>query len=199
MLVEKGMSKNPETIAPDEYLANALDKMQKGGFRRLPVVKEGKLVGILTDRDLREHANLLKQTRASAAMSKDLLTVTPRATLEQAAKLMLSDKISGLPVTDAGQLVGIITTSDILEAFLDVMGALEEGSSRIDFVLDEKHDLALASRTIAEQGGEVLGIGTHKEKWEESRVCYLHLRAAEPERFADALRSKGYTVLGVHA
>jgi acetoin utilization protein AcuB len=132
-------------------------------------------------------------------MTKDLLTVTPRATLEQAAKLMLSHKISGLPVTDAGQLVGIITTSDILQAFLDVMGASEKGSSRIDFMLDEKHDLALASQTIAEEGGEVLGVGTHKDKWEENRVCYLHLLAAEPERFADALRSKGYTVLGVHA
>ncbi len=199
MLVEKGMSKNPETIAPEDYLADAVVKMARGGFRRLPVVKDGKLVGIITDRDLREHANLLKRTRTQAAMTKDLLTVTPRTTLEQAAKLMLSHKISGLPVTDAGQLVGIITTSDILKAFLDLMGALEEGSSRIDFVLDEKHDLALASRTIAEGGGEVLGVGTHKYKWEESRVCYLHLRAAEPERLADALRAKGYTVLGVFA
>jgi hypothetical protein len=95
-------------------------------------------------------------------------------------------------------LVGIITTSDILQAFLDMMGASEEGPFRIDFVLDEKHDLALATQTIAECGGEVLGVGTHKDKWEESRVCYLHLRAAEPGKFADALETKGYTVLGVY-
>jgi acetoin utilization protein AcuB len=199
MLVEKGMSKNPETIAPEDYLADALVKMHKGGFRRLPVVKDGKLVGIITDRDLREHAGLLERTRTSSAMTKDLLTVTPRTTLEQAAKLMLSHKISGLPVTDAGQLVGIITTSDILQAFLDAIGASEEGSYRIDFVLEPEHDLTLASKTIAEEGGEVLGIGTHREKWDESRVCYLHLRAAEPNQLADALRKKGYTVLGVHA
>ena len=105
MLVEKGMSKNPETIAPEDYLADALVKMHKGGFRRLPVVKDGKLVGIITDRDLREHARLLQRTRTSSAMTKDLLTVTPRTTLEQAAKLMLSHKISGFPVTDAGKFV----------------------------------------------------------------------------------------------
>ena len=172
--------------------------MHKGGFRRLPVVKDGKLIGIITDRDLREHAGLLERTRVSAAMTKDLMTVTPRTTLEQAAKLMLSHKISGFPVTDAGKLVGIITTSDILQAFLDLMGASEEGSSRIDFVLEQGHDLALASKTIADEGGEVLGVGTYREKWEESRVCYLHLRATDPNRLADVLKEKGYTVLGVH-
>jgi acetoin utilization protein AcuB len=194
MLVEKRMRKNPETITPEDYLASAQAKMQQGGFRRLPVVKDGKLIGIITDRDLRKHAGLLERTRVSAAMTKDLMTVTPRTTLEQAAKLMLSHKISGLPVTDAGKLVGIITTSDILQAFLDVMGASEEGSSRIDSLLEQGHDLALASKTIAEEGGEVLGVGTYREKWDESRVCYLHLRATDPNRLADVLKEKGYKV-----
>lgn len=198
MLVEKRMKKNPETITPEDYLAAALVKMYKGGFRRLPVIKDGKLIGIITDRDLREHAGLLERTKTSAAMTKDLMTVTSRTTLEQAAKLMLSHKISGLPVTDAGKLVGIITTSDILQAFLDVMGASEEGSSRIDFLLEQGHDLALASKTIAEEGGEVLGVATYRERWDDSRVCYLHLRATDPKRLVDLLKEKGYTVLGVH-
>jgi acetoin utilization protein AcuB len=198
MLVQNRMTKNPETISPDEFLASGLVKMHEGGFRRLPVIKDDKLIGIITDRDLREHAGLLERTKISSAMTKDLMTVTPRATLEQAAKLMLSHKISGLPVTDAGRLVGIITTSDILQTFLDLMGASEEGSFRIDFVLDGKHDLAAATQTIAERGGEVLGVGTHQEKWEESRVCYLHLRGADPGKFAEALETKGYTVLGLY-
>jgi acetoin utilization protein AcuB len=198
MLVEKRMRKNPETITPEDYLASALVKMHKGGFRRLPVVDDGKLIGIITDRDLREHAGLLERTKTGAAMTKDLLTVTPRATLEQAAKLMLSHKISGLPVTDRGELVGIITTSDILQAFLDVLGASEEGSSCIDFLLEEGHDLALAAKTIAEEGGEILGLGTYREKWEQDRVCYLHVRGREPNRLTDVLKEKGYTVLGVH-
>jgi acetoin utilization protein AcuB len=198
MLVENRMKKNPQTITPEDYLAGALVKMHQGGFRRLPVVKDSQLIGIITDRDLREHAGLLERTKVSAAMTEDLMTVTPRTTLEQTAKLMLSHKISGLPVTDAGELVGIITTSDILQAFLDVMGASEEGSSRIDFVLEQSHDLALASKTIAEEGGEVLGVGTYREKWDKDRVCYLHLRGKDPNRLADVLKAKGYTVLGVH-
>jgi len=198
MLVQNRMTNNPETISPEEFLTSVLGKMQKGGFRRLPVIKDDKLIGIITDRDLREHAGLLERTKVSSAMTKDLMTVTPRTTLEQATKLMLSHKISGLPVTDAGTLIGIITSSDILQAFIDMLGASEEGSFRIDFVLDEKHDLVLASQTIAERGGEVLGVGTHKDKWEENRVCYLHLRATDPGRFADALEAKGYTVLGVY-
>jgi|SRR5690348_14730280 acetoin utilization protein AcuB len=94
MLVQNRMIKNPETISPDEFLASGLVKMHKGGFRRLPVIKDAKLIGIITDRDLREHAGLLERTKISSAMTKDLMTVTPRATLEQAAKLMLSHKIS---------------------------------------------------------------------------------------------------------
>ena len=198
MLVQNRMTKNPETISPDEFLTTGLGKMHKGGFRRLPVVKDDKLIGIITDRDLREHAGLLERTKVSSAMTKDLMTVTPRATVEQATKLMLSHKISGLPVTDAGNLVGIITSSNILQAFLDMLGASEEGSFRVDFVLNEKHDLAQAIETIAERGGEVLGVGTHKDKWEDSRVCYLHLRGTDPGKFAVALETKGYTVLGVY-
>ena len=108
MLVQNRMTKDPETISPDEFLAPGLVKMHTGGFRRLPVVQDGKLIGIITDRDLREHAQMLERTKTRSVMTKDLLTVTPRATLEQAAKLMLSHKISGLPVTDAGNWSGLL-------------------------------------------------------------------------------------------
>jgi acetoin utilization protein AcuB len=75
MLVQNRMTKNPETISPDEFLASGLVKMRKGGFRRLPVVQDAKLIGTITDRDLREHAGLLERTKISSAMTKDLLTV----------------------------------------------------------------------------------------------------------------------------
>jgi hypothetical protein len=81
---------------------------------------------------------------------------------------MLSHKISGLPVTDAGKLVGI-TTSDILLAFLDVMGASEEGSFRIHFLLEQGHDLALASKP-SERKEERSSVWGRRERWDESRV-----------------------------
>lgn len=199
MLVGKRMTKAPVTITPEDYLATAQAKMEQGKFRQLPVVKEGRLVGIVTGRDLSRHAGFLERTKVNVAMTEKLVTVNPRSTLEEAAQLLLKHKIGGLPVVDGKELVGIITTSDILRAFLDVMGVSEEGTCRIDLLLEgEGHDLTCASGTVSEQGGEVLGLGTYREKWDDSPVCYLRLRSADPDRVADALKQKGFAVLGVH-
>ena len=101
-------------------------------------------------------------------------------------------------VDSKGELKGLLTTSDIVQAFLDVMGASEEGAARIDLLLEgEGHDLSGASKTIAREGGEILGVGTYRERWEENPVFYLRLRAADPHRIAGVLGEKGYTVLGV--
>ncbi|MGH7773005.1 MAG: CBS and ACT domain-containing protein [Candidatus Binatia bacterium] len=199
MLVGKRMTKDPVTITPDDYLATARSKMQTGGFRGLPVMKDGQLVGIVTDRDLRQHIGYLEKTKVNTAIAEDLVTVTPETTLEEAAQLLLKRKIGGLPVVEGGKLVGIITTSDILRAFLDVIGASDESTIRIDLLLEgEGHDLADASKTIAEEGGEILGVGTYREKWGESPVCYLRMRAANPDHLAKLLKERGFTVLGVY-
>jgi acetoin utilization protein AcuB len=181
-------------------LIQARLKMQKGGFRRLPVVSDGQLVGIITDRDMREHAGYLDRTEVKTVMSKKLFTVSPVTTVEVAAQLMLKQKIGGLPVVEKSRLVGMITTSDILQAFLDVMGASEETSTRIDFVLGgEGRGLAEASRIISQEGGEVLSVGTFRKTWGESSVCYLRLRSGDADAIAKVLRERGFEVLGVHA
>ncbi len=198
MLVSKRMKKTPVTVSPEDLLATVQKKMKDGGFRRTPVVENGRLVGIVTEKDLRQHLGYLERTKVNVTMSEKLVTVAPQTTLEEAALLLLKHKIGGLPVVDNGQLVGIITTSDILHAFLDVMGASEEGTFRIDLLLEgDGHDLASASQIIATKGGEILGVGTYREKWEESPVFYLRLRAAEPNQVAGILKEKGYEVLGV--
>ncbi len=77
------------------------------------------------------------------------------------------------------------------------MGASEEGTCRIDLLLErDGHDLASASQIIATKGGEILGAGTYREKWEERPVFYLRLRGADPNQVAGVLKEKGYTVLG---
>jgi acetoin utilization protein AcuB len=187
-------------VTPEDLLIQARLKMQKGGFRRLPVMSDGQLVGIITDRDIREHVGLLDRTEVNAAMSQNPITVIPGTTVEAAAQVLLKRKIGGLPVLEKNRLVGMITTSDILQAFLDVMGASEETSARIDFVLpDEGGGLAEASRVISQQGGEVLGVGTYRGKWGETPVCYLRLRSANADAIAELLKKRGFDVLGVHA
>ena len=199
MLVGKRMSKDPVTVTAEDLLIQARLKMQRGGFRRLPVVSDGQLVGIITDRDTREHAGYLDRTEVKAAMSKKPITVTPATTLETAAQILLKRKIGGLPVMENGRLVGVITTSDILQAFLDVMGASEETSRRLDFVLrEEGGGVAEAAKIVAQEGGEVIGVGTYRGKWGDSPVCYLRLRSGDANAIAKLFKEKGFEVLGVH-
>ena len=199
MLVGKRMSKDPVTVTAEDLLIQARLKMQRGGFRRLPVVSDGQLVGIITDRDMREHTGYLDRTEVKTAMSKKPVTVTPATTLETAAQILLKRKIGGLPVMENGRLVGVITTSNILQAFLDVMGASEETSKRIDFVLrEEGGGVAEASKIVAQEGGEVLGVGTYRGKWGDTPVCYLRLRSGDANAIAKFLKEKGFEVLGVH-
>ncbi len=199
MIVGNRMTKEPITVEPADLSIRAAHKMQAGGFRRLPVVSDGKLVGIVSDRDLREHRGHLEQDKINDIMTERPVTVTPATTIEAAAQIMLERQIGGLPVVADGRVVGMITTSDIMRAFIEVMGASRGGSTRIDFVLEgEAHSFNQATRIVAREGGEVLGVGTFREKLGDSPVCYLRLLAGNPEVIAKALRSSGFNVMGVH-
>lgn len=123
MLVRERMTPNPVTVASKAMLSVARDTMTAGKFRRVPVVQDGVLVGILTDRDLRQYVGVEERTRIEAAMTETPLTIPPTLTVAEATRLMLKHQISGLPVLEGGQLVGIITTSDVLRAFLEFTGA----------------------------------------------------------------------------
>lgn len=126
MQMQHVMTRSPETIRPEDVLLKAKEMMDAGGFRRLPVVREGRVVGILTERDLREHGGYLKSTKVDAIMRAPVVTVESKASVEEAARLMLRNKIGGLPVVDGGKLVGIVTSSDLLRAFLDVVEATQK-------------------------------------------------------------------------
>jgi len=192
------MTKEPMTIAPDALLSEAQEKMRQGGFHRLPVVQDGKLIGIVTDRDLRSHSSHLDR-KLKDVMTAKVRTIGPGATVEEAAQILLKFQIGGLPVVDNGRLVGIVTTSDVMKAFLDAMGASQPASTRLDFILEgEEHGLVEASRVVSREGGEILGIGTYREKIGENPVCYLRLLSGNAERIADGLRRSGFNVLGVH-
>jgi acetoin utilization protein AcuB len=199
MIVGKRMTQEPITVEPEDLASRAAHKMQAGGFRRVPVVRDGKLVGIISDRDLREHRGHLEQVKINGIMTENPITVTPATTVEEAAQIMLERQVGGLPVVADGRVVGIVTASDILRAFLDVMGASHGGSSRIDFVLEgEEHGFVEATRLVSREGGEVLGVGTYREKLGDNPVCYLRLVSGTPDLIAKALRGRGFNVLGVH-
>ncbi len=115
-LVGTWMTKNPVTATPHEKLASIAAKMHAGSFRCVPILGDGAPVGIVTDRDIRQHTGYLDQTEAYKAMSEALVTVTPTTHIGEAARLLRERKIGALPVVEGGKLAGVITTADVLEA-----------------------------------------------------------------------------------
>jgi acetoin utilization protein AcuB len=135
------MTRNPITVAPDDSLRLARDRMAEGNFRRLPVVQSGRLVGILTNRDVRRATNspfvlrerwyddlILDQIKVWGAMTANPITIMADAPLVVAAQLMRDHKIGGLPVMEVTgsisgeeQLIGIITETDLLDYLIKLL------------------------------------------------------------------------------
>ncbi|HUA36103.1 MAG TPA: universal stress protein [Candidatus Binataceae bacterium] len=116
-IVSSWMTHNPVTASSDEKLSSVQQKMHEGGFRCVPIIKQGLVVGIVTDRDIRQHYGFLEHTEADKAMSEGLITIRPDTDIDDAARLLRERKIGALPVVDeGGTLVGVITTTDILHA-----------------------------------------------------------------------------------
>jgi nucleotide-binding universal stress UspA family protein len=118
-LVARWMSSNPVTTTPDEKLSTVQARMQEGNFRCAPVIEKGRLAGLVSDHDLHKYSSSLERTEVRTAMGKDPVTVAPTTPLHDAARILFERKIDGLPVLEDGQLVGVITTSDVLRAFLE--------------------------------------------------------------------------------
>ncbi len=141
MLIKDWMTKDPVTITEDTSMIKAIHIMKERRFRRIPVVSDGKLVGMVTDRDLKEASPskattldvhelyyLLAELQVKEIMSRNPISVGERDTVEHAAQVMLEHTISGLPVVDGeGKVVGIITQSDVFRAFMHITGVLQGG------------------------------------------------------------------------
>ncbi len=118
------MTRGVETTDPGESVAHALERMLELGVRHLPVVDGGRLVGMLSDRDLlRTQLDLAtdpQETPVHAVMTRDIITTRPTRPITEAARLMIDNKISGLPVIDAqNAVVGMVTTEDMLKLAVD--------------------------------------------------------------------------------
>ena len=124
MLVREWMTKDPRTVHEDTPLIEAYRLLHEYEFRHLPVTRDGKLVGILSNRDIGEHflarverGELPTSGHVKEVMTRNVQTTTPETKLEEAALLLHNEKISALPVVErGGTLVGILTTNDLLEA-----------------------------------------------------------------------------------
>ncbi|HEY3249029.1 MAG TPA: CBS and ACT domain-containing protein [bacterium] len=150
MLIKDRMVSPVLTVDPKTSVHDALAMMRARRIRRLPVLQRGRLVGIVTWTDVMRaspsHATslaaweipkLLMQEQVADIMTRELITLAPTATIEHAAVLMRRHKIGGLPVTENAKLVGIITESDVFDAFIDLMG-LRRGGARLTIDLPDR-------------------------------------------------------------
>ncbi len=200
MLVKKRMSSPVITIEPTMPIMDALDLMKSKGIRRTPVVKDGKLVGIVSDKDLLNAAPsdatslsvwelnyLLAKITVGEIMTKEVFTVTENTPIEEAAYLMAQNKIGGLPVLANGFLVGLITETDLFRIFLDLMGAQQEGVRVTALVPDTIGELDVLTHAIAEAGGEFLAFSQFAGETSSNRIITFKVRGLDENQVQEKI------------
>jgi acetoin utilization protein AcuB len=175
MLVRDRMSKNPITIRPAASVPDALKVMQGSKVRQLPVLDDtGKMVGIVSLVDLFrvspspatslsvwELDYLLEKITVEKVMTQDVITVSEDTAVEEAGRIMSDNKISGLPVVRDGELIGIITESDLFNILLDLFGARRSGVRVMAKIPLEQGILAKITGAISSIGGRLEALGLH--------------------------------------
>ena len=206
MVVRNVMTSNPFTVSPDTTIAEALAIMREKGIRRLPVMKGGKLIGIVTKRRLLEVSPspattlsvfemnyLLAKTVVKDIMTKEVLTVGPDMLLEQAAVLMTDNNIGGLPVLENGRLVGIITEKDIFQSFVEILGFRDIGSRiGVEYGDDRPGVLASLSSLMADLGINISHIAIYKGE------VIFRVNTTNTDALVASLKDKGFHVTSVH-
>jgi acetoin utilization protein AcuB len=202
MLVGNRMTPNPIIVSPDISIAEALEWMRRENVRRFPVVdRKGKLVGIVADDDLLyaspspatslnvwEITYLLNQVTVKEAITKDVITVTEDCPLEDAARIMIENKVGGLPVMRDGTVVGIITESDLFKVFLELLAAREKGVRLTVLAPYFKGSLAQISAAITERGGLILALNTFLGKDPTNWGCYLKVADISKDELLEVVR-----------
>jgi acetoin utilization protein AcuB len=197
MKIHTLMVSDPITISAHASISDAIELMKINSIRHLPVVDEdNSLKGFLTLADLKQGLipSMLGDLNLHDLMIKEPITVRPEDDVEIAAQLIYKHKIGGMPVTEGGKLVGIITATDILRTFIDMMGILTS-TSRIDVVVDDQPGgFKKALQIINDKGADIINISMTADQ-SGQRVYYFRLAACKTAGIKKALQKAGYEVL----
>ena len=207
MLVRRKMKKDLITINKDERMTTARKIMKERNIRHLPVVDGKKLIGLVTNMDIRkaeaspatsleirELHYLLDKITAGEIMTRNVITISPDISIEEAATLIHDNKIGCLPVVEDGNLVGMITENDVMEILIDVMGMKEKGS-RLEVVVEDKPGaLADVTRIIKEHNVNIISVVTDVADEPGKRVVVFKLKTFYFEPIKKALEAGGFPV-----
>lgn len=194
MLVVNWMSTRLVSVDPEDSMSHAMRLLKENHIGRLPVIKDGRLVGIVSDKDLKragasdatalevhELAYLLSRVKVKDIMTPKPITVHMYDTIEEAALIMLESKISGVPVVDdSGAVVAMLTQSDIFRALISLTGVTRGG---VQFALDlpdEAGSIKRAADVIRKYGGRMVSILTSYDRVAEGRRrVYIRMKAVD--------------------
>ena len=210
MFVAERMTKHPISVSSDATILQADRLMKKHKFHRLPVVDNGKLVGYFSDRDIMRVApspattlskfeirSLLDKLSVKDIMREKVITVNEGATLEEAALIMYNNKVGGLPViSDVGALIGIITATDILKTFIEVMGLPGGGKTRLTLDVENKVGvMADITKIFADNGINIDSFITCKQSNNRYELVVRLDENSAVEDVKKLLEMRGYKVI----
>lgn len=197
MLVQDWMSSKVITVDHDAPILKASKLMKQNEIQHLPVLKEERLIGIISDRDLKEAQPskatamdiyelyyLMDELKVNSVMSPSLFTITTEESVEKAAATMLKHNISALPVVNLeGGLAGIIAKGDVFRAFVSISG-IHQAELQIGFQLeDQPGSIGEVASVIRAHGGRIASILTEYERAAEGfRFVYIRARQVGNEQ-----------------
>jgi acetoin utilization protein AcuB len=199
MLVKNWMSKDVVTVDAEDSMQHAINAMKEHSIRLLPVLKKGKLVGVVTDRDLKraspsdattldvhELLYLIARIKIKDVMTKKPITVLENHTVEEAAEVLLKNGISGVPVlNDQGQVVGVITQHDLFKVLIALTGFGQRGIQFAFLLEDRPGSIKEVTDIIRSYGGRIVSIMSSQENAPEGyRSVYVRTYGVDRERLA---------------
>jgi acetoin utilization protein AcuB len=200
MFVGERMSRPVITVSPDMPITDALIMLRKEHIRRAPVMKEGKLVGIVSEKDLLnaspssattlsvwEMNYLISKVKVKNVMTKKVITVSRDTTIEEAARIMADKKIGGMPVVDSDRVVGMITETDLFKVFLELMGARDKGIRVTATIEDKPGELAKITKAIADAGGNFVSFGFFSGEDTSTKVLTFKVEGIQKDEIKKVL------------
>ncbi|MBN8582610.1 MAG: CBS domain-containing protein [Anaerolineae bacterium] len=200
MFVGERMSHPVISVTPETPVHDALAMFKKEHIRRAPVVKDGKMVGIITESDLLnaspspvtslsvwEMNYLISKVTVKQVMSKKLISVDVTTPIEEAARIMADKKIGGMPVMRSGKLVGIITETDLFKIFLELMGARTKAIRVTAEIEDKPGTLAKVTKAIADAGGNFISFGQFSGDDPSSKILTFKIAGLKKDEITKAL------------
>ncbi len=206
LLVRDSMVREVITVSPETTAAEALKLCREKGIRHLPVLEGGRIVGLISDRDLRlatpalgdpNRAAALEKIRIGDEMSREITTADPEDPIEHAAMAMHERKIGCLPVVEGDELVGIVTASDVMAALVTLVGAHEPGSRlEVEFP-NEPGSLAEVAGIIRDQGVNIVSVLSVPSEYDggSRSVAVIRIATMNPSGVVRSLQEAGFPVL----